>query len=120
MLAPLAITHAPRGERDHFHRVGQVTRVLARRARNKRLANALYRQAFAARSSSRERGPTTAPSAPAPPPITSPCGSIGPDAWAFCTAARAITPVLTNHRLAHASDEAVTRRLVAVRCRKPR
>jgi hypothetical protein len=70
--------------------------VLARPARNRRLANALYWQAFAALADRRERGPTTTPRAPAAPPTTRPCAP-SPTGWsASCTAACATTPARTK------------------------
>ena len=47
--------------------------VLARHARNRRLADALYQQAFAALTPHQEPARSTTATAPAAPPITKPC-----------------------------------------------
>ena len=72
--------------------------VLARTARNKRLADACYRWAFSALTRSPGARPTTTSSAPAARPTTRPCGR-WPTGWsASCTAASATAPATTNAR----------------------
>jgi transposase len=71
--------HADARARRNYSGMAPITKasgkhraVLARHARNRRLADALYQQAFAALSASPGAGPTTTPTTPAATPTTKP------------------------------------------------